>query len=195
MNRPALIPAALAVALGAFGAVQAHAEGPPVSFSITVGNAPPAYAPAPVYAPPPVVVAPQAMVWLPEVGAYVALGMQQPMFYLGGVYYYHYRGAWFTGPGYGGPWRPGVPPGALRRFRDPDWGRYQRMAHDYQGRHGWRQFRPGPAHGMPRRGPERGPAYGHGPEHGPGPQHGRGPDHGPDHDHGPGPGQGPGYGH
>ncbi|WP_297913741.1 hypothetical protein [Thiomonas sp.] len=191
MKRNFLIPAAAALALGSFAAAPARADGPPVSFSITVGNPPPVYAPAPVYAPPPVTVAPQAMVWLPEIGAYVALGLQQPIFYVGGVYYYRYRDAWYTGPGYGGPWRRGAPPGALRRFRDPDWGRYQRMAHDYHDRRDWREFHPGPP-----RGPERGPARG--PERGPGSDHGRGPDRG-DHGRGHGPDrgddQGPGRGH
>ena len=91
MTTKILLPAALAVGLGSLAAAPARADGPPVNFSITVGNTPPAYAPAPVYvpapvyAPPPVTVMPQAMVWLPEIGAYVALGLQQPIFYVGGV--------------------------------------------------------------------------------------------------------------
>ena len=183
MTTKILLPAALAVGLGSLAAAPARADGPPVNFSITVGNTPPAYAPAPVYvpapvyAPPPVTVMPQAMVWLPEIGAYVALGLQQPIFYVGGVYYYRYRGGWYTGPGYGGPWRPGRPPGALQRFRDPDWGRYQRMAHEYHDRRDWREFHPGPP-----RGPERRPG-------GPGFDHGRGPDRG-DHGRGHGPDRG-----
>lgn len=161
MNRKTLSRSALGAGLVLLGTVGARADGPPVSFSITVGNPPPVYAPAPAYAPPPVyapapvVVAPPSMVWLPEVGAYVALGLQQPVFYIGGVYYQFAGGGWYAGPSYGGPWRrAGPPPGALRRFHDRDWDRYQRMAREHEGQPHWRQFRPGPMHGAPRRGDE-----------------------------------------
>ncbi len=185
MIRKTLFPSMLGLGLGLLGAAPAHADGPPVSFSITVGNPPPVYAPAPVYAPPPVyapapvVVAPPSMVWVPQVGAYVALGLQQPVFYLGGLYYHFVAGNWYAGPSYGGPWRPaGPPPGALRRFHDRDWQRYQYMAREHEGQPHWRQFRPGPERGGPPRGREDGRWQG-----GPGPgDHGRGPDRGRGHD-------------
>ncbi len=189
MRRNYLGSAGLVLGLGLFISTSAHADGPPVSFSITVGTPPPVYAPAPVYAPPPVyapapVYAPPAMVWLPQIGAYVALGLQQPVFYLGGVYYHFAGGGWYAGPSYGGPWRPaGPPPGVLRRFHDRDWDRYQRMAREHEGQRQWRQFRPAPMRDMgPRRGydarpPERGPRGG---PHGRGHDGWRGRDRGED---------------
>lgn len=176
-----LLSSVLYAGLAALVPASAYADGPPVSFSVTVGNQPPVYAPAPVYAPPPVyapapvVVAP-SMVWLPELGAYVALGVQQPVFYLGGVYYQFVAGGWYAGGSYAGPWRPaGPPPGALRRFRDRDWSRYQYMAREHEGQPHWRQFRPGPVRG----GPPEGRGHGPGGDRGDGPGdhgHGRGHD-------------------
>ena len=187
---------ALLLCLGALP-LAARADGPPVSFQFSIGNTPPppayvapppaVYAPAPVYAPPPVVVsAPPTMIWLPEFGGYVALGLAQPLFYLGGVYYIFSGGRWYTGPYYSGPWRPAphVPPG-LRKFRERDWQRAQERAYRYDRDPHWNRFRPQgvpPGH-APDRGWEHGPGRGPGGDHGPG----RGP--GPDHGHGHGPGR------
>lgn len=143
---------ALAVSC-AFGAALAHADGPPVSIQFSIGAPPP---PAPMVAyPPPLAVAP-SMVWVPEIGLYVALGANQPIFYLGGVYYYNYGGYWYTGPSYGGPWRRGGPPRQLGRFDDRDWGRYQDLARRHHDEPRGRYFRPGPVEQHDRGGP---PAY------------------------------------
>jgi hypothetical protein len=48
--------------------------------------------------PPPVVVAP-----VPVAPVVIAPGV--PVYYYGTSYYTFYNGAWFLGPGYGGPWR------------------------------------------------------------------------------------------
>ena len=174
--------AVLALAALSLGTA-AHADGPPVSIQFSIGSPPPpvyvapAY-PAPAYPAP--AYAPPVMVWMPELGVYVALGAQQPVFYLGGIYYYNYDGRWFTGPRYGGPWRAvAVPPPQLRRFHDRDWDRYQERARERERNPRWRHFRPAP---VPQgRGPERGPGDGY--------DRGRGPGRGPgDHGHGHGPG-------
>ncbi len=198
MNMRSLLDLRTLVALGLLGAgVLAHADGPPVSIQFSIGTPPPVYAPQPIVVqpgyPPPVVVAPPSMVWMPALGAYVALGVQQPIFYLGGAYYYNDGGGWYRGPHYGGPWNrlPGPPP-QLRRFHDRDWGRYQEQARQYGRDPHWRHFR---AAGETRQrpyGPPQGHGPGHGPEHGQGRQqdHGRGNDRG----HGPGHGQDQGPG-
>jgi hypothetical protein len=60
--------------------------------------------PAPVLvAPPvPVVVAPAPVVVAPPAPVVIAPGA--PVYYYGASYYTHYNGAWFVGPGHGGPW-------------------------------------------------------------------------------------------
>ena len=200
MNMRSLLDLRTLVALGLLGAgVLAHADGPPVSIQFSIGTPPPVYAPQPVVVqpgyPPPVVMAPPSMVWMPALGAYVALGVQQPIFYLGGAYYYNDGGGWYRGPHYGGPWNrlPGPPP-QLRRFHDRDWGRYQEQARQYGRDPHWRHFR---AAGEMRQRPY-GPPQGHGPGHGQGrPQdhgHGGGNDHGNGLGHGQDHGQG-GPGH
>jgi hypothetical protein len=195
-------------AISALGlATQARAEGPPVSIQFSIGTPPPVYAPQPVYVqpgyPPPYVVAPPSMVWLPSLGAYIALGLQQPIFYLGGVYYYNYGGGWYRGPHYGGPWNrlPGPPP-QLRRFHGRDWGRYQKQARQYGRDPHWRHFRAanGPQQRPHAQGPQHrpgnGPGPGNRPGYGPGHRPDRGPQHGPNRgpQHG-GPGHGPQHGH
>ena len=198
--RHAFVLAMLAV-LGSSGAASlAYADGPPVSFQFSVGTPPPMYAPSAYYAqpvyPPPVAVAPPAMVWQPQLGVYIALGVQQPIFFLGGLYYYAYGGRWYAGPHYGGPWRPlGGPPVQLRRFQDRDWNRYQEQAREHERDPHWRHFhaapmpqRPGPERERaPQRGYPRGPnrgqrqEQGHGPSRDHGPQRGGNRDGRPDH--------------
>ena len=155
---------ALALGLALAAGTPALADGPPVSFSFSIGT-PPVYAPAPGYVEPALVAPGPSMVWDPALGAYVALGVQQPLFYFGGVYYYLYGGRWYAGPQYGGPWRPVRPPPPLRRFQDHDWDRYQRYAREHARDPHWRHFRPADGRGYPRPGgphpgyPER--AYPH----------------------------------
>ncbi len=134
-------------------ALPAHAEGPPVSIQFSIGTPPPpppAYVvPAPAYVapayPPPAVVlpAPPMMLWYPDFGGYIAMGTAQPLFFLGGAYYFSSGGRWYSGPGYNGPWRPAriVPPG-LRRFHDRDWRQVQEHARRYERNPRWGRFRP-----------------------------------------------------
>lgn len=94
----------------------------------------PAYA-SPVYAgvppPPPASWSPE-MVWLPSAGAYVAMDYTDPLFFLGGTYYYAFGGGWYSGPSYRGPWRVmRAPPPALRGFTPNRWGDYQTRARTY----------------------------------------------------------------
>ncbi len=152
-RRAAPVRGLLVAALGAL-ATAAQADGPPVSIQLNIGAPPPVYVPAPGY--PPAIVAPApSMVWMPQLGAYIALGIEQQIFYLGGVYYYFYQGGWYSGPRYGGPWRRMErPPRQLRHFDGRDWGRYQNEARGHANEQHWRQFHPAPA---PRwNGPERG---------------------------------------
>ena len=194
--KPNLVFSSLLLSASAL-ALPAHAEGPPVSIQFNIGAPPPLVyvAPQPVYAPPPVMVAaPPTMIWLPEFSGYVALGLSQPLFYLGGVYYYNSGGRWYTGPRYGGPWHPAerIPPG-LRQFHDRDWKRAQDRAYRYDRDPQWRRFRaegarPGyhPEQGRPGGRPEGGPPGRH-QDHGHGPDHynqGRGNDHGNDRGNG-----------
>ena len=163
-NTRHIAPARVMVAALLGGLIAAaHADGPPVSIQLNIGAPPPPiYAPAPVY--PPAVVAPTpSMVWMPQLGVYIALGLQQPIFYAGGVYYYFYRGGWFAGPGYGGPWRRAEhPPRQLRHFDGRDWGRYQEEARGHAERPHWRQFRPAPQPRWQGEGRGRGEGRGHG---------------------------------
>lgn len=218
MNHKRLATPALLLALSA--ALPAHADGPPVSVQFTIGNAPPpVYAPAPVYAAPPPVYAPPPppappppapvywappvipqLVWYPDLGAYVALQVSQPLFFSGGAYYLFSNGFWYVAPGYAGPWRwVAAPPPPLRRFRGPaDWYRVQRRAERYARDPDWARFRPDHPPPPPRPGPHFPPPGGPPPHAiGPGPQPGfrPGPPHGPDGERGHGPeGRGP-YGH
>lgn len=173
--KPNLALTALLLSLGAWG-LPARAEGPPVSIQLDIGTPPPVYvAPQPVYAPPPVVIAaPPTMIWLPEFGGYVALGVSQPLFYLGGVYYYNSGGRWYTGPHYGGPWHPAahIPPG-LRKFHDRDWQRAQDRAYRHERDPHWKRFRAEdaragyrPDHGHPGGPPGQRPDHGQGNGHG-----------------------------
>lgn len=141
--KTALFASTLALALGA-AAIPAQAGGPPISVQFTIGTPPPVYAPAPVYTAP-VMVAP-SMIWMPEMGAYVALQVQDPLFFVGGVYYLFSNGIWLSGPHYGGPWRrmEGPPPPALRRFRSHEWNHVQERAERYSRDPRWAHFRAGP---------------------------------------------------
>ena len=113
------------------------------------------------------------MVWLPNIGIYVARGSRQPIFYREGRYYVRHSDRWYSSPYYGGPWaaiRLGMLPPPLRRYRNEDWRRYQRDADErFQRDRG--PDRPAPFY--PRfqdRGEHRGW------DHHPGDWHGRGPD-------------------
>ena len=129
MNRRAAIASLSFVFLSA-----ANADGPPISIQFGIGAAPPVYAPVP-----------PSMVWLPELGMYVALGVDRPVFYLGGVYYFNDAGIWYSGPRYGGPWsRMQRPPQYLQRVQPRDWDRYQAEARRHADDSRWRHFRAAP---------------------------------------------------
>jgi len=72
-------------------------------------------------APPPVVVVERpTMLYLPEPGLYVAVGVPYDIFFMSGRYYYFHGNNWFYASGYGGPWvhvvHKGLPPG-LQRYK------------------------------------------------------------------------------
>ena len=78
--------------------------------------------------------APPAMVWLPNIGIYVARDSREPFFYREGRYYMRHDNRWYSTTYYGGPWaavRYGMLPAPLRRFRDEDWQRYRRDADEH----------------------------------------------------------------
>ncbi len=82
--------------------------------------------PAPI-----VVSAPPSMVFLPEAGVYVAVGVPYDVFYSNGRYYYYSNNHWFLSSYYDGPWvfvsDPSLPRGLegrhigeLRNFREQE---------------------------------------------------------------------------
>lgn len=89
---------------------------------------------------------PPPLVWMPELGVYIAYGSPYRLFFYTGEYYlYDYeRHGWFAARGYGGPWisiEIRRLPRHLRRFRDEEWPRYQRRAETYY-RKGYRHEHP-----------------------------------------------------
>jgi hypothetical protein len=114
--------------------------------------------------PPPIEVeAPPAMVYLPEPGVYVAVGIPFDLFFIGGTYYYSHGGYWYGSRGYNGPWvhmgDRSIPRGLrrykverLHQFREREFHRYTSEGPRYRGRH----FRavPGPgSRGQSKAGP------------------------------------------
>ncbi len=97
--------------------------------------------------PPSIVVeAPPMMVFLAEPAVYVAIGTPYDIFFIGGRYYYFYRGNWFWAPGYGGTWvhvvYRSLPPGLrkykverLREFREREFKLSKGQGPKYTGRH------------------------------------------------------------
>jgi hypothetical protein len=97
--------------------------------------------------PPPVVVrSAPTMLFLPEPGFYVAVGVPYDIYFTGGHYYYLHGDHWFWASGYNGPWvhvSPSfLPPGLrkfkiakLRSFRDHEYGRYRASGPDFRGKH------------------------------------------------------------
>ena len=105
-----------------------------VGVDINIGNRPV----APVVAgPPPIVLAtPPNMVYVGGLGAYVAVGIPQDLFFYNNAYFYYHRGFWYRSAYYGGPWvhteRRGIPPGLyghriaeLRDFKRHAWENYR----------------------------------------------------------------------
>ncbi|OSS42427.1 hypothetical protein DESAMIL20_1980 [Desulfurella amilsii] len=84
---------------------------------------------------------PPAMVYVPDVQAYIAETAPFPVFYVGNVYYSFYNNMWYFGPTYNGPWRfTRVIPMQLRRFHPNNWGMLQRQAHEYYRNPHWNHF-------------------------------------------------------
>ena len=117
--------------LGVFS-TQARAQ---VHVNINIGP------PAPV-----IVEAPPQMLFLPDPGVYVAVGIPYDVFFLSGHYYYFHGNNWFWGPGYGGPWTyveyRGLPPGLqrykvvrLREYREREYRVYRDQGRNFSGKH------------------------------------------------------------
>ena len=109
-------------------------------------------------APPAVIVHERpTMVYLPEPGMYVAIGVPYDIFFVSGRYYYFHGDNWFWAGGYGGPWvhvvSRSLPPGLqkykvvqLRDFREREYRVYKTQGPKFAGKHF--DADPGP-HGPP----------------------------------------------
>jgi hypothetical protein len=97
--------------------------------------------PAPV-----IVEAPPQMLFLPDPGVYVAVGIPYDVYFIEGRYYYYHGDHWFWGPGYRGPWTfveyRTLPPGLrrykvvrLREYRDHEYRVYKVKGNDFHGKY------------------------------------------------------------
>jgi hypothetical protein len=86
------------------------------------------------------------MLFLPDPGIYVAVGVPYDIFFMEGRYYYSYGDNWFWGPGYGGPWTYAgyrtLPPGLrkfkvrqLREYREREYRVYRVQGPNFRGEH------------------------------------------------------------
>ena len=118
--------------LGGLFSTQARAQ---VHVNINIGP------PAPV-----IVEAPPQMLFLPDPGVYVAVGIPYDVFFISGHYYYFHGNNWFWGPGYGGPWAyveyRSLPPGLqkykvvrLREYREREYKVYRVQGQNFGGKH------------------------------------------------------------
>lgn len=97
--------------------------------------------------PPAIVVeAPPAMIFLPQPGLYVAVGIPYSIFFHSSHYFYFHNDHWFRAPGYGGPWAQikykSLPRGLrkykiheLHTFRDREFNVYREHGPRYKGKH------------------------------------------------------------
>ena len=97
--------------------------------------------------PPAIVVeAPPAMIFLPQPGVYVAVGIPYSIFFFSSHYFYFHNDHWFRASGYGGPWAQikykSLPPGLrkykinqLHTFRDREFEVYREHGPGYKGKH------------------------------------------------------------
>jgi hypothetical protein len=154
------------VGLGLTAAL-AHAE-VGVDFDIHLGNR--SEPPPPVVVGPPAIVVgtPPELVFVSDIGIYVAVGIPYDLFFQDNVYYYHVNGVWYRSASYGGPWVQavyrGLPPGLqrhriekIREFREHAWADYREHGEHYKGKH----FRAKEAHEMHGRGEGHGRKGGH----------------------------------
>src|SRR5262245_42041111 len=106
-----------------------------VNVNVNIGR------PAPV-----IVQAPPEMLFLPDPGVYVAVGIPYDVFFIGGRYYYYHGDHWFWGPGYGGPWTyveyRALPHGLrkykivrLREYREREYKVYRVQGNNFRGEH------------------------------------------------------------
>jgi hypothetical protein len=97
--------------------------------------------PAPV-----IVEAPPPMLFLPDPGVYVAVGIPYDVFFISGRYYYFHANHWFWGSGYTGPWTyveyRSLPPGLrkykvvrLREDREREYRVYRVQGKNFGGKH------------------------------------------------------------
>jgi hypothetical protein len=97
--------------------------------------------------PPPIVVHERpAMVYLPEPGLYVAVGVPYDIYFVSGRYYYWHGDHWFWASGYNGPWvyveHNHMPPGLMKykvvklhEFREREYRVYKAEGPRYKGKH------------------------------------------------------------
>jgi len=115
----------------AAGSVSARTQ---VSINVNIGPPPPV-----------VVAAPPQMLYLPQPGLYVAVGVPYDIFFVGGRYYYLHGDHWFWASGYGGPWvvvpHNHMPPGLvkykvvqLREYREREYRVYRSQGDHFKGK-------------------------------------------------------------
>jgi hypothetical protein len=117
-----------------------------VGLDIHIGNRP-APPPPMVVGPPPIVLeTPPNMVYVGGLGAYVAVGIPQDLFFYNNSYYYHHNGFWYRSAYYRGPWvhteGRGVPPGLyghrveeLREYKRHAWEDHRGTGTRFRERH------------------------------------------------------------
>lgn len=89
---------------------------------------------------------PPAMVYMPDMGVYVAQSAPFPVFFVGNGYYCFYNNKWYFGSTYNGPWRyRRIVPLQLRKFHPQDWHILQSRAHEYYKNPHWKHFIAQPA--------------------------------------------------
>jgi hypothetical protein len=152
MNRALVVASVIVTAMAAVAAAPLPARaGVNVDINIGVPFLPPPPPPPQI-----VVAAPPRLVVVPGSPVYYAPALPVDVFVYGGQYYRHHHDAWFSAPGYRGPWRhlaydrvprhvmavPAhyykIPPGHLRKMEQGRGGRWNGGREGHGGRHEWR---------------------------------------------------------
>jgi hypothetical protein len=127
-----------------------------IDFDIHLGNRSEPSPPPVVPEPPPIIVeTPPEMVYVGDLGIYVAVGIPNDLFFQDNIYYYNVSGVWYQSASYRGPWvrtvDRGIPPG-LRRHRIEEIHRIREHAREDYREHGdrfrGRHFRAEDRHDM-----------------------------------------------